>query len=223
MASEKGKPVIMKGETLLDEMGYLFYSTLQVLKKISSSAIDGYRSLFSVDGDLRLHYFRDKGIQYTERGRYAQAVAMLEKVLVERPQDMETLFHLGFCLLRIERTEEGIALLIRAEQLDDTDARVSSVLGMAYIQAEKYEEAVAMLEKALQSNADNFNLHYRLGLAHDKMGEYDKALDSFHVAEKLRPKEPKVYQSIGFILEQQGKRDEAVDYFKRAMQLAENR
>lgn len=223
MALEKGKSVMAKGDTFLDELGYVSYSTLQVLKKISSRAIEGYRSLFSVDGDLRLSYFRDKGIHHTERGHYPQAVSMLERVLVESPHDLETLFHLGFCLLRLERTEEGIDLLVRAEQLDGTDARVSSVLGMAYIQAEKYADAVSMLEKALASNAENFNLHYRLGLAYDKMGDYDKALESFHVAGKLRPREPKVYQSMGFILEQQGKRDEAVEYFKRAMQLTESR
>lgn len=223
MVSEKGKSVITRSSTVLDEVGYLLYSSLQVLKKISSSAINGYRAIFSIDGDLRLQYFRDKGVQYTERGHYDQAVLLLERVLIERPQDMETLFHLGFCLLRLERMEEGIALLVRAEHLDNTDARVSSVLGMAYIQAEQYKEAVSMLEKALVSNPENFNLHYRLGLAYDKMADYDKALESFFVAGRLRPKEPKVHQSIGFILEQQGKRDEAVEHFKRAMQLAESR
>ncbi|MEO5364239.1 MAG: tetratricopeptide repeat protein [Magnetococcus sp. DMHC-8] len=220
---ERKSGVARGGSTVLDELGYLFYSGMQVLKKISASAIQGYRALFSVDSDLRLQYFLDKGIRYTERGRYGQAMAMLERVLLERPQDLETLFHLGFCLLREDRTEEGIALLIRAEQLDGTDARISSVLGMAYIQTERYEEAVTMLEKALLDNPDNFNLHYRLGLAYDKMADYDKALEAFQTAGRLRPREPKVYQSIGFILEQQGRRDEAVDYFKRAMQLAEGR
>ncbi|MBF0460325.1 MAG: tetratricopeptide repeat protein [Magnetococcales bacterium] len=223
-ASPERKPGLTRGSsTLVDELGYLFYSSLQVLKKISSSAIQTYRSLFSVDSDLRLQYFLDKGIRYTERGRYAQAIVVLERVLLERPHDLETLFHLGFCLLREERVEEGIALLIRAEQMDGSDARISSVLGMAYIQAEKYAEAVTMLERALTGNPDNFNLHYRLGLAYDKMANYEKALESFQTAGKLRPREPKVYQSIGFILEQLGKREEAVDYFKRAMQLAEGR
>lgn len=224
MVSPERKPGVSRGSSgAMDELGYLFYSGMQVLKKISSKAIQAYRSLFSVDSDLRLQYFLDKGIRYTERGRYVQAIGVLERVLLERPQDVETLFHLGFCLLREDRTEEGITLLKQAEQLDSSDPRISSVLGMAYIQAEQYAEAVAMLERALEGNPDNFNLHYRLGLAYDKMADYDKALDAFQTAGRLRPREPKVYQSIGFILEQQGKRDEAVDYFKRAMQLAEGR
>ncbi|MBF0308770.1 MAG: tetratricopeptide repeat protein [Magnetococcales bacterium] len=204
-----------------DEFRLISFAGLGVLKRVAEKSIDAFNAVFTVDGSLRAQFYRDRGIDHTKKGRYWQALPLLEQVMLHWPNDEETLFHLGYCYLKTEQTREGIQVLERAGRLEESSPRVSSILGMAYIQAKEYQKAADLLRKAIQKAPGNFNLHYRLGLALDHLGEYDAAIEAFQEALAIRPGEIKVYQSIGFVLDQQGKHEEAVVFFKKTSELKE--
>ncbi|MBF0626961.1 MAG: tetratricopeptide repeat protein [Magnetococcales bacterium] len=206
---------------IMDEVRLFSYAFLGAVQKLAVGSIDAFNSVFSVDGQVRAKFYRDRGIAHVKFGRYWQALPLLEQVSKEWPNDEETLFHLGYCYLKTEQTREGILTLEKAHSLDPASSRVNSILGMAYIQAKDYQKAVDILKGAIEKAPNNFNMHYRLGLALDHLGEYEAAIDAFQQALTIRPNEIKVYQSIGFVLDQQGKHDEAVVFFKKTTELKE--
>ncbi|HIJ84409.1 MAG TPA: tetratricopeptide repeat protein [Magnetococcales bacterium] len=207
----------------MSDVGFFLHAALHVVKRAFISATESYNRFFVVDSELRLHYYQERGIEYTRRGRYDAAATMLEKVLVEWPADEDTLFHLGFCYLKMDRTQEGIELLERAEALGRGGIRVRSILGMAFLQTKEYAKAVAVLEKALEEDPQNFHLNYRMALGLDNLEQYDRAVSYFKKAIGVRPDEPKVYRSLGFTLEQMGRHEESVAQFKKAASLDEGR
>ncbi|MEO5377227.1 MAG: tetratricopeptide repeat protein [Magnetococcus sp. DMHC-6] len=205
----------------LDEVGFLFHAGGRAIRRVSVAAIQSFNALFAPDGDIRYEYYRNKGIQYTKNGRYYQAIPLLEGTLQSHPKDLDVLFHLGFCYIKLEHVREGIDLLEKARALGDTGPRLPSILGLAYIQEKQYDKAVEMLQQAVDHNPDNYNLNYRLGVAWGHLERNDKAVEAFQKAIKIRPEEIRTYRSIGFALEQMGKRDEALPYFKRAAEMEE--
>lgn len=207
----------------LSEVGFFVHAALHVVKRAFIAATEKFDAFFSVDADLRLRYYRDRGVEYTRRGRYDVAASMLERVVQEWPADEDTLFHLGFCYLKMDRTQDGIDLLERAEALGCSGVRVRSILGMAFLQTKDYEKAVVVLEKALVDDPHNFHLNYRMALALDNLEKYDRAVVYFSKAIAVRPDEPKVYRSFGFTLEQMGRHEESVAQFKKAASLEEGR
>ncbi len=212
-----------KNMSFLDEIGFFFHASRQVIKKVTVAAIDGYNSIFAVDSGMRNNFYLDKGVQYTKRGRYYQAISLLESVLEDRPLERDALFHLGFCYLKIDETERGIEMLERAEASGDDSSQLYSILGMAYLQSKEFEKAVSILEKALKLDPKNFNLNYRLGVALDNIKEFDRALASFEKAMEIRPHEPRVYQSMGFVYEQMDRHDDAIVHFKKAAHLEDGK
>ncbi|MBF0422597.1 MAG: tetratricopeptide repeat protein [Magnetococcales bacterium] len=207
----------------LSEAGFFLHATAHVIKRAFLAATESFNHFFSVDPEFRVRYYRERGIEYTRRGRYDLAAAMLEKVLDEWPSDDDTLFHLGFCYLKMERTQDGIELLERADALDRGGTRVRSILGMAFLQTKEYAKAVLVLEKALAEDPHNFHLNYRMALALDSLEKYENSVEFFKKTIAIRPDEPKVYRSLGFTLEQLGRHEESVAQFKMAARLEDGR
>ncbi|MEO5329787.1 MAG: tetratricopeptide repeat protein [Magnetococcus sp. THC-1_WYH] len=207
----------------LSEVGFFIHAALHVVKRAFVSATESFNEFFSVDPEMRLRYYLQRGVDFTRRGRYDVAAAMLEKVLLEWPADDDALFHLGFCYLKMDRTEEGIELLERADALGCGGVRVQSILGMAFLQTKEYAKAVGVLGRALEADPQNFHLNYRMALALDNSEQYEQAVTYFKKAIMIRPEESKVYRSLGFTLEQMGLHEESVVQFKKAASFEEGR
>ena len=159
-----------------DQAGLYAMAGFLVFKKVSNAAIEGYKSLFSIDKEMQQDYYRSKGIAHAKRRKYTQAIPMLEKALKNDPQDVETIFYLGVSCLKTGDREKGSKLLEKGIDIEPDNAKIASALGMAYIQAKEYKKAAEMLEKALGKSGDNFDLYYRLGMAYDNLKEYPKAI-----------------------------------------------
>ncbi|MBF0346467.1 MAG: tetratricopeptide repeat protein [Magnetococcales bacterium] len=101
----------------ISEIGFFFHAALHLIKKVYLSSTEGFNRFFTVDADLRVRFYRERGVEYTRRGRYDIGVSMLEQVLLEWPADEDTLFHLGFCYLKMDRIGDGIELLERSVAL----------------------------------------------------------------------------------------------------------
>lgn len=207
----------------MSDVGFFVYAALHVVKRAFISATESFNEFFSVEPDMRLRYYQQRGVDFTRRGRYDVAAGMLEKVLLEWPADDDALFHLGFCYLKMDRTQEGIELLERSEALGRGGVRVQSILGMAFLQTKEYAKAAVVLGKALEEDPQNFHLNYRMALALDNLEQYERAISYFKKAIMIRPEESKVYRSLGFTLEQMGQHEESVVQFKKAASLEEGR
>lgn len=62
-----------------DQAGFYFQASMMIMKKVTTAAIEGYKSILTIDKNSQVEYYRDKGINYAKKGKYTQAVGLLEK------------------------------------------------------------------------------------------------------------------------------------------------
>ncbi|MBF0381839.1 MAG: tetratricopeptide repeat protein [Magnetococcales bacterium] len=203
------------------ELGFFFYSGVDLIRRISSSAIEGYLSLTSMDGNLKYKYCVDRGDHFFNSGQNKRAARYYERAIKERPDSTEFYGRLGVCYLRINRLSDGVSYIEKAEKSGIILPNLDEILSQAYIKQGKYKKAVSRLDKALLVSPDSFSLNFRLALALDKMGEYNRAFKVFEHCLKINPDSIKAHRAMGFSLEQAGERDLAIKYFKRAAELEE--
>ncbi len=199
-----------------DAVGLYLELGSSVLSRVSSKLIAGFQSAFLVDEATRLDYYRTRGVEHTKAGRYTRALPLLELVREQRPEDLETLLHLGLCLIRLDRKEEGIGLLEAAYGRDGGNPSTAKVLGLAYAQAGEHARALPVLTAAVRAYPEHFGLLYRLGACLDHLGRTSEAVGYFERALEQRPKAVKVLRALAYALEQLGERERALACFKRA-------
>ena len=81
----------------------------------------------------------------------------------------------------MERHDEAIREIQRAEQLDPHSSNIQSRYGRVLYRARKYEEAVPHLRRAIEldPNPGNSMPYWVLGALYAQMGRYDDAIASF--------------------------------------------
>lgn len=211
--------MLRKTTEFMDDFGLYVHYGAKVAGKLADNLVSAFSNAFTVDGDIRLTYYREKGINNAKSGRYEQAIPLLELVAEKNPNDGEILLYLGGSYVRTGSVEEGIALLEKAIAADPANLKAVTVLGLAYVQAKKYELAVPLLEKVAKSNPTNFNVRFRLGVALDNLGRFEAAIEGFKAALELRPEDVKTLRAIAYCYEQMDMHDEALPYLKKVNEI----
>ncbi|MBF0447311.1 MAG: tetratricopeptide repeat protein [Magnetococcales bacterium] len=220
------KPVLQKTKIIptlaSKKMGFYFYAGMNVLRRISASAIEGYLSSMTLDDRSRNHYYMERGIHYFNVGHIRRAAQYFESILDSHPEIGEVKARLGLCYLEMKQLEKATTFLEQAQAhgcMLDLDEK----LALAYSRRGDDAKAVENLVKALENFPNKFELHYRLGLSLDNLGEYLEAARSFENALEIDPKNVKVCRSLGYTYERAGDSEKAVTYFKKAKQLENDR
>ena len=88
-------------------------------------------------------------------------------------------------LMAMGRSDESIAMVKTAHQMDPLSSLLSASLGMILYLARRYDESIAYLRKSLEIDADHFLLHFRLGLVYLQEGLQREAIDEMKCAVTL--------------------------------------
>jgi Flp pilus assembly protein TadD len=211
--------MLKKTTEWMDDAGLYLHYGARVGSRMVGALVEGFSKAFSVDEDIRLSYYRQKGVSSVKSGQYEKAIPLLEHVAGQQPDDREITLYLGVAYVRTGAVDEGIALLEKAATADPANPKVLTVLGLAYVQAKKFELAVPLLEKVAQANPTNFNVRFRLGVALDNLGRFQAAIDWFKAALDLRPDDAKTLRAIAYCYEQMDMHDEALPYLKKVNEL----
>lgn len=129
---------------------------------------------------------------HTLRGEYAQALAESERARALNPSDTVIAELRAQALLWTGRTQEAVALLEGAIQLDPAGRRspVRQVIVLAYFAAERYADALAACERALAENPEQPMLHTMRAALLAQAGRHDEARQSVAEVHRLRPNFP---------------------------------
>ncbi|MBF0448108.1 MAG: tetratricopeptide repeat protein [Magnetococcales bacterium] len=204
------------------KVGFYFYAGMNVLRRISASAIEGYLSSVTLDDKSRNHYYMERGVHYFNVGHIRRAAQYFESILDSHPEVGEVKARLGLCYLEMKKLEKAVVLLEQA-QAHGCALDLDEKLALAYSHQGDDVKAVEKLAKALQNFPNKFELHYRLGVSLDNLEEYPEAARSFENALEIDPKNVKVCRLLGYAYERGGDREKAVAYFKKAKQLENDR
>jgi tetratricopeptide (TPR) repeat protein len=79
-------------------------------------------------------------------------------------------------LMPLGKSEQAIAEMKRALELDPFSPIYNTVFGLTYFYARRYDQAQEQFQKAIKLNPDFFVTHYHLAWLYSQIGQYEKAI-----------------------------------------------
>lgn len=189
----------------------------------SEKAIEVYGSI-SKDSPLRNNADIHRALNLDDLERTDEAIAALDAVIEQNPDDSEAIIALGNILRGRERFSEAADVYTRAiDRIATPTARDWALFyfrGMCYERAKRWPLAELDLQKALELNPDQPHVLNYLGYSWVDQGLHlDEAMDMIARAVELRPNDGYIVDSLGWAHYRLGQYDDAVRELERAVEL----
>lgn len=155
--------------------------------------------------DVALHYAQ--ALRAT--GQRAQAVAVLERLSMEHPNDRTVLGEYGRALADAGSYEQALDVLGRAHTPDQPDWRILSAQGAVLDQMGRHQEAQRYYETALKIVPDEPSVLSNLGLSYALSKDLPNGEATLRRALAQRPADPRVRQNLALVVGLQGRFAEA--------------
>jgi len=156
------------------------------------------------------------GAYLTQAGRPQSAVALLRPYAGEALPDVEVLTALALAEGRLGRTEQALAELDRARQLEPGNAMLLVEAGTVRLMAGDQAGAREAFEQALLRNPDTARAHSSLGFVAAEAGRTQEALAHWRKALALDPRERTALTALVAYLRRHGRAQEAQVYLEQA-------
>jgi TolB-like protein/Tfp pilus assembly protein PilF len=127
----------------------------------------------------------------------------------------------GWHLARMGRTDEAIASMERALELEPLSLIINANLGSAFYFARRYDDAIRQLEKTLDLNPYFPPALQWLGRALDRAGRTAESVEAQRRTEELLPDDAECVASVGHALARHGDRSAAEAKLEELKRLAE--
>lgn len=124
---------------------------------------------------------------YMDQHRFADAEALLRKLLVVRPNDASVHFQLGRMLAISGKNEDAAAELDAGLKIDPNDAKAQLDLADIYVDMHKFGDAEKLYAALVSSSPNDANLHHIFGRALLQDKKFSQAQDEFLRAIQLKP------------------------------------
>lgn len=154
-----------------------------------------------------------------QRGLYGQALAELDRILVDNPEQPLAHFLKGVILSRLCDYAAAERSLSDAVALDD--AMFPAWVGLAFAQQEqgRHRDALLSIESGLRVEPKDANGHLMRGTILTAMGKPRQAIGALRDALKYNPQLTLARYKLGRLLADAGQTDEAIGQIVTAMRL----
>jgi Flp pilus assembly protein TadD len=109
----------------------------------------------------------EAGLAHMRAERYAEAVAVFERLVQAEPVLAGPHANLGIAYARLDREQEAVSALEAALRLDPDNAEVHNELGILHREAGRFEQARSHYQQALAARSDYAIAHRNLGILCD--------------------------------------------------------
>ena len=157
--------------------------------------------------------------QYFSNGQLPQAIALLQQLRQEKPDDVALLSDLGEVLVAAGRTGEGVPLLEQAVAKDPERFEAYVNLAAGYLNENDLPRATAAIDRAIAINPSLGRAHETRGLILWRRGDERAALDAFGTAVRNDPRDVRAYTWKGMVEMNLGRPADAVESFTRVTRL----
>ncbi len=153
------------------------------------------------------------------KGKYAEAVALLEKATKLTPENEELRFNLAFSYNRVGRAREAIAQYRETIRILPEYAEAHNNLGNLLVRNGDVGGAVEQFQAAIKYQPENSSAHNNLGTALVRIGKPTEALAQFEEAIRLRADYAEAWQNLGLSRLTQRQIPAAVEALDTALRL----
>ncbi|MCA8978440.1 MAG: tetratricopeptide repeat protein [Planctomycetes bacterium] len=156
----------------------------------------------------------------SDNGSHAAALAMIDALLDDYPEDALVHSHRGSVLGAMGRDEEAVRSYITALQLDDQLSSAWKDMALLKLRLGNDAEAVDAARRAIAIDDEAVDAHAVLAIALRQSGDLTGAVRSARRAIELQPEVALYHAELGNIYALAGQFAPAVDSFERAIELA---
>ena len=211
-----------KGSQFTEGVSETIRDMMNHLDGVIQSMSVGERSVKITWQQLSDHYDPLQPIvELLQKGRYPDAIILLELLLSEASTDTDYLYNLGMAYSDIGKLESSISLLekLTKQQPGHTNGRVA--LGVAYLRNGQDEKGVRELQLAVADDPKNPWAQRNLGAGLARLGRYDEAVECLRQATVLNPDDTSAWYGLGQALEGAGDDEAADEAYRRVLEIDE--
>ncbi|HNB99349.1 MAG TPA: tetratricopeptide repeat protein, partial [Leptospiraceae bacterium] len=166
-----------------------------------------------------------KYLKEIEKGNFALALTMIDKELIERPEDPELLYNFAICCSRTGNHKKCITilktLLDKVGKFIERD-NVFRLIIFSLIQLQEYKEALDLTDERLRVNIGDLKLLSFRAHIMEKLNRLDEAIQIHRNILKLNPEYTNSLNSAGYLIATKKNPTaeeiaEATDYLKQAV------
>jgi serine/threonine-protein kinase len=184
-------------------------------------ARDAVAAALAIDGELGEAHSVLGLLSFTHDFDWARAEAEFKLALELNPGAADIYDHYGWLCGSLERWDEALALVKRAEELDPLMHR--SDVASTLLRAGRYHEALEAAKQAMAFDPQHGRSNSTLGWALIKLGEVDVGLASLERAVSLNPGNTMYLSQLGEAYALAGKTAKAQDIARQLEQMAKER
>ena len=178
----------------------------------------------------RIEDLLDKGNQFRDARRFAEAENAYESILKLKPRDGRAAYGLGNIFSDQQRWEEAEAAYRNAVLWSSSDVDALVALSVVLVQprtgasnAKRFADAESFARRAVQLQPKNATAWDRLGVALQARGLFNNETENaYRRAVELDPEGPVAYAHLARVLKRMGRPTEAEPLYEKATQLAKD-
>ena len=160
---------------------------------------------------------------YHEQGKSDKALKLLSQAISANPDKIELYLSQASLFEALEKTEEGLNLLLGVEARFSTEARFQFRVGILYDKLGRRPQSIERMKKVVLLNPKDAQAHNYLGYTYAEMGiNLDEALTHVKRALELRPDDGFFIDSLGWVYYQMKRYEDAVRYLEKAAELVKD-
>lgn len=181
--------------------------------------IDQYENIFFNQNTL---FFEEEEFEqiiyyYEDKGHFEKALNATEIAIRQHPYSSEFLIRMGNALIALERYEESIEVLDKAQILDGSNVDIFMLKADALTLLNKYDEAIEEIEKGLASVSDESSIYLWLEKAdiYEETDDFQKVYECLEKVLELQPENEEALNRIWFATELTEKYDDSFHLHKK--------
>lgn len=164
--------------------------------------------------------YQRQAVELVRSHRFDDAIAMLDRGLLDHPDDPELMVQLGRLLARRGSTIRAKKLLERVLQLRPGDAQVLKSLAEVEVYLGNLEASVELYRKSLAAYPADSEAHYQLAFALYVQGDLKSSLEAARLATEGEVADASYRRLYASLLDQAGRKQEADKQWEVAARLA---
>jgi TolB-like protein/tetratricopeptide (TPR) repeat protein len=154
---------------------------------------------------------------------WPEAERVFRHALSLNPNVVGANFGLGFLLLTLDRTEEGLAHVRLARELDPMSLIMNTIEAAFLFSMGRHEEASERLSRVLEVGPNFWVAHIVSALIHLSKGQNEQAIEALGRADELADQSTQAAALLGVHLARLGRPEDAREVLSRLLRLAQDR
>jgi tetratricopeptide (TPR) repeat protein len=162
---------------------------------------------------------QDRGLAVEARQLLTEAVAVLQRTIAARPDDLYAHVQLGNALSSLGRLEEALAMYPKAVSIEPGSSLALVSLGKVLESLKRYDEAVGTYRESLRFEPDDTSALLALGRTLSLMGSFDEGIATLRQAVRIAPDDGMCHNALGWALTNNVRPQEALPEAREGVRL----